>query len=419
MRLSALMLGVVLCAALSAYPARAGIPEWQKELADIVRQARADVFSQLSSGRGSATVYCEHMTAETGQNGITSAPKRTEFVYRGADYLAKSFPLEDEGRLMEARLSKNGRCAHYYAGYGAPPRSLHIAKERGNNRILGYRLEKWSFQEIGRIPTFPFAEQMFWAGIVEEPHVHIEKEGTVVRLTWRQRLPAAVIQKLAEQGRAVELDQLSVEFNMKYGGMITQWSHRKRTRRNGRLRDATQRGKISWHESNGKIIPVKRVVEVVRLSGEGQDQRRSKSACTIEFSRFLPGDVSPEELSLEAIGIPTGTPVVDTILGTDYRYGAAGRFGDPAATLSENVLELEDAVVTTAPFVGPEAPVGGEAGVSPPVGSESDAIAKVRPQPGWADRIDVYVMAGIAAVVVGGITFWLVRNRIGRQNGQP
>ncbi len=185
----------------------------------------------------------------------------------------------------------------------------HVSIDRFDDRILfNPYLPAWSYQSIGSLPpllSFKATEAEVFDQLAHLAGVSVHQDGTVIRLV-------ADNTKLLASSR---VSHLLVEFDTRYGGMITRYHFE--TSYQAMERHVVIDWQIDWANKNGHVIPVRRMAE---MEAKNNGKLIQQDQSDITFKTFQIEKVQPLEISLNSMGIAAGTPVVDSTIQTQWRY---------------------------------------------------------------------------------------------------
>ena len=146
---------------------------------------------------------------------------------------------------------------------------------------------------------------------------------------------------------------------MSKGGMICRWSRDRLERREGEDFRMEESGQMAWELEGGVIVPVHRTTNLVGTKG---GKRFYEHHGNVKFLSVSDEEVGPEELSVHRMGVVVGTPVVDQVMGLEYRYSQQGKFGDARQELPADLLANGNSVKAAS---GQHEPQEGDAGEHP------------------------------------------------------
>jgi len=395
----------ILCAIAAAVDCAHGadLSDTDRALLESVRIARAGVMGLVTSGRIVATV--SHWQESPKRKGAFTEPShRLEAVFGEPGSMTREYRSDggDEEPLRVV-LWKDQKKFQYNSPAAKGPSSLHI--ETGPfPAMFRPSLELWTYREIVECPS-GVAESDFWSYVLERcPSVRVEKEGTIVRLTLED--PMEDFPETIFTGRVVE-------FDMDKSGMMVHWTRRMVEKRNGVEWDVHEERRITWNTQDGIPVPVTRLVEAW-CDLDGKPAFRQKNE--VHFTSMSFEEVDPEELTVRAMGVRMGTPVVDTIARIQYKYGAQGQFGDTIDDLAP-LAEHGAASVTDYRASADEVRSTVDNATSAPRTDQlSDEVGTSGPAPTRAPRI-IIILSLVAAALIGAVAVsWAFMSRRKRKD---
>ena len=281
------------------------------ELLKAIQMMRADNKAAVTSGRGEATV-----SSEASEPHLGPVVGITEFVFSGSDCLWKVCSEKDYS-LAGSVLLKDGKFTEFNPKVGRPGGYVKIDRQTGFETIrarFSMVPARWDTGGLLGIPvTVTPDETSFWdTAMAMSPQV--TRDGTRVRLKWDNMSEG--LRKSLAQGGSTREENVAVVFDTAKAGMVVAWTHNfDETNKRAGIRIACQQeGKISWRESHGAFVPER--IEVSNRNPADNTIAHAK----VDFRKFEVGPISPNELSFGALGVPTGTIVVDKVIGTEYRH---------------------------------------------------------------------------------------------------
>lgn len=245
------------------------------------------------------------------------AKHRVEFTFIGRDTIRKEFHPTRDTLVAESYLVQDGSETCYWSGDTGPaPRSVIIrpvVKFAYSGEI------EWSYSELASIPSLQ--ETNLDGATLPSRGAEVEIKGSIVILK-RARSP--------EEARKVGVlsESWSREFDRAHGGMLTRYIHHVRTRdASKRETEIREEYTTRWTLQDGIPVPAERTTEVrYAVNGQPTQSRRFRAL----FTEFTLGSVDAGELSIENLGIPSGTPVNDLTTQTGWIHG------NEAATLEKH-----------------------------------------------------------------------------------
>ena len=282
-------------------------------LAKAVKELRRACLSQESAGRGIAEADAFQQSRKEGIKDVEGRTSRIEFAFSGRDSIWRESLKDDPNHtILTAAIVRGDRKIEYLNIIGRP-RSVRVTKVTRNSLQILEPVE-WSIRDLARLPLWEDDESFFGLLMRPDPEQFTwaaRRDGTVVCITLNFAIP-----KEDPTGRTRQ--ELTIEFDMAHGGMTRSFAFSGTSKeRDGTLRDATERISTAWKEVDRNVVPVERTAEIlVKRAGRITQQTRT----TIRFTEFSVGKVEPSEFTLARFGVPDGTPVVDHMLGVDWKY---------------------------------------------------------------------------------------------------
>lgn len=174
------------------------------------------------------------------------------------------------------------------------------------------RVDNWTFQECARLP-WNIQRSREETALADLAGATVERSGDIVRFS-RVTTDVPAWMKLKDFR-----NEMTVEFDLKYGGMIRAYSQTDQRRMSdGRLRVVDERWSMEWTYDKDAIVPKSRKIHSkATMDGVPTMEREMR----LEFVQFTLSPVSAEEFDITRMRIPVGTAVVDHLVGMEYGYG--------------------------------------------------------------------------------------------------
>lgn len=313
-----------------------------REILEQVQHLRNITLGLISSARGQGQY---EVSAELGAaselagDTMIQGPHEFDFAFLSGDSI-RWIRGVDSDVLLGSTLVLGDRYTKYYVGQDAAPTAVRIGRDitEGKTNLMSF--DHWRMNEPFGFPGH-LSEEEQWQRLVELlPDCVIEREGAIVRLRYeRDSDNSGLSERESATGTTHVASTKEIEFDMSQGGMIQQYTLYDSRTRNEETTSRYVEWQVDWSSnSEGLPIPLRCYSSVVTRRNE-----ELLSDCSLEvgFSQFSYEPVDRSELSVDNLQIPVGTPVVDDILGIEYRYSM-----DTGATSGGNPLNTSDDVLS-------------------------------------------------------------------------
>ena len=270
----------------------------------VVRQATTRAFE---SGVGNATVTID-------DNGSVRK-ERIAFKFYNGDSLAEVADATKPSQpVVQSFLWKRNTQVCYWHPGGFAPVSVSITAVEPY-RFIGLDLRGWSYRDFMEIPLSAPSEEVLFNTLLNKTDAKVSMvrgAGSLVTLT---------LTAPPDPSKSVSKCQWVVDCDMAMGGAMTSCTftlaHLKTTDQ-----DEIITVIMKWAKDEaGRVLPQSRVLHETMEYGNGTESRIVR---TITFDHLEAIPISEQELSLAALHIPNGTPVVDYIRHTQWKHPALG-----------------------------------------------------------------------------------------------
>ena len=282
------------------------------KILDAVRTLRGTVVSAVPAGRATATY--ERREDLLKFDLVEVIPKhRAVIAFAGETSLVVHYAADDK-TVNRVELWNSDSLTDYVAAEKGSTGSVRIV--RTIKRSFRPDLTGWHYKDIAKIPNND-DDGEFFADLKRYPNLKVLRDGQSVKVV-------AVYPIAPEYKHLVMANALEYEFDMRYGGMLNRFRHVHKgvsTTHTGekRIREVDQVVTLSWRKANnGAILPVQRIATTITKSDAGAITHRVTSK--IEFADFALEPVSEDELTMDRMGIPKDTVVVDSLSGLRWKY---------------------------------------------------------------------------------------------------
>jgi len=297
---------------MSSVTRAADTPAMDGRILDAVRTVRGTVVSAVSAGRATATYERREDLLQFDL--VEAIPKhRVVIAFAGESSLVVHYAADDK-TVDRVELWNSDSLTDYVAGENRTGGSVGIVRTAKTS--FGPDLTGWHYKDIAKIPKSD-DDGEFFADLKRYPNLKVLRDGQSVKVV-------AVYPIAPEYKHLVMANALEYEFDMRYGGMLNRFRHVHKgvsTTHTGekRIREVDQVVTLSWRKANnGAILPVQRIATTITKSDAGAITHRVTSK--IEFADFALEPVSEDELTMDRMGIPKDTVVVDSLSGLRWKY---------------------------------------------------------------------------------------------------
>jgi hypothetical protein len=289
---------------------------------DAIVQLQGERLTTIAAnlnGSGAAT-YERVGIGSVGREQTTSQHPIT-FCYLGEKSLCRQFIAGSPSINFESALASADRCYLYEAAVGQSKAIVNLIPWA--DPVGEADLRRWSFREIARIP-FPGDDGVVLPALSKLPETQTALEGSTLQIHLEPTIP----KQFRDQVLAQKFD---MAFDMANGGMLTEF---KSYTKNFNLQSGGASGKgetaenwfelkTSWATKGGFVVPVERSCDSKWVD---DGVARSDVRTNIKFTKFVVGGVNKDDVSIDRMGIPVGTMIIDNISQTRWRYfkGSAG-----------------------------------------------------------------------------------------------
>lgn len=317
---------------LSIQSCRADLPTGKK-LLTAVRHLRDATRSGVRSGHGTAV----EIQTGRGYGGQRQRPlrQRVDFWFSGHKCLWKAYGTGTPRKLHGAMLVEDGIAIRYFRGAG-PPRKHFLGRSSPNVSVDRVKVYKSRTFSTGRPLVWTYRRLT-----AVSPLDHHDRHFFSQASKWRGRFPGEPKPTTTVTGNGHLITVLSdwpaspkdglfgitreAVFDLAAGGMVTRWkfwTDQTQGAWHGRL---AKTEKTTWHRVQNHYLPSDRVItsESWKKGKDGKWRGTGSWRTKIRFLSFSVGPVRATEFSVAELGIPSGTPVVDSVHRSQYYYSPA------------------------------------------------------------------------------------------------
>ncbi len=320
----------------------------EKSFLEAVRTLRIETLQKVEHGGGTAEIAVTEFSRFEDDNEVSRViPKhKVEFLFLGTESLRKDYAPGRKDLISRSLLLNENRSVEYHAKGAKKPASVRIDKYDDSLIWFDTEVRNCCYEGFAQLP-FPAEESVFWEKLETVFETKVTRNGTVVRLTFG----------LVPQ-TGIQFDEHVYDFDLSMGGMLVRWSDKRIEKYSEVSHEVSTETTMSWRDVGGGVfLPVERHAKFV---GKRNGEETQRSETQMHFSDFSVKPVSSEDLSVDQMGIPYGTPVVDTILGIQYLYAVGGEYGDDPDKIldigyldeAQDVGDAEDMPVRTDDTLG-------------------------------------------------------------------
>jgi hypothetical protein len=165
-----------------------------------------------------------------------------------------------------------------------------------------------SFHELARTFT-RFDEDQFFHAFGNATFSRWSRDGNIIRLVATEPIPT-------NRKSPVLFEERTWDFDMNVAAMVTYYKHVVRRPPSAGISSSEEEVTTRWRNRDGIPLPVSRTMHTSYDVGGA----RSEVNGELTFLKYEIDAVNAGDLSIDRMGVPTGTPVADFVQSVQWRY---------------------------------------------------------------------------------------------------